>query len=146
MNFSNKSNIPWFQIFSLFVTISSYVLTLLDETRFYVTVLIFFAPYLLEMIDIISTEDNGYIISKSWMKKMNYINLFILFFTICLSVVIVICNLWSDFGINNHVKTFISIGCIIYPLKYFVETIICFLKIVQKKNHAIDITLNDMEE
>lgn len=62
MNFSKEGTRLWYITFAFLVTLASYFITINDKLQFGVTTIVFFAPYLLEVLEIMNQNKNGYLI------------------------------------------------------------------------------------
>lgn len=123
MNFSKEGTRLWYITFAFLVTLASYFITINDKLQFWVTTIVFFAPYLLEVLEIMNQNKNGYLIYDNKKNIFIIVNKFLFVYTLIISSLILTYNLNINLSLENKLilEETIKYGILVYPFKYGIE-------------------------
>lgn len=107
--------------FCFLVTLASYFITINDKLQFGVTTIVF-APYLLEVLEIMNQNKNGYLIYDN-KNIFIIVNKFLFVYTLIISSLILTYNLNINLSLENKLilEETIKYGILVYPFKYGIE-------------------------
>ena len=123
MNFSKEGTRLWYITFAFLVTLASYFITINDKLQFGVTTIVFFDPYLLEVLEIMNQNKNGYLIYDNKKNIFIIVNKFLFVYTLIISSLILTYNLNINLSLENKLilEETIKYGILVYPFKYGIE-------------------------
>ena len=123
MNFSKEGTRLWYITFAFLVTLASYFITINDKLQFGVTTIVFFAPYLLEVLEIMNQNKNGYLIYDNKKNIFIIVNKFLFVYTLIISSLILTYNLNINLSLENKLilEETIKYGFLVYSFKYGIE-------------------------
>ena len=100
-----------------------YYKTINDKLQFEVTTIVFFDPYLLEVLEIMNQNKNGYLIYDNKKNIFIIVNKFLFVYTLIISSLILTYNLNINLSLENKLilEETIKYGILVYPFKYGIE-------------------------